>query len=287
MEKFPKIFIIVLNYNGKDVLRDNIASLMELSYSDFEVVLVDNNSQDGSVEIIRSMWPKIHLIRNSQNIGFAAGNNIGIKFALERGARYVLLINNDTICEKNFLSRLVEVGQKNKEIGLLSPVIHEGKTKKIWFSGGRISWLRMKTFHDTREIKKDIRIVKFITGCAMLVKRGVFSKIGLLDEDYFLYWEDADFSFRANRNGYKGAVVSDSRIFHLEKSRDNKSKVYWLVISGLIFFRKNTPIALIPWIFMYTALRRIKNKRDIRKRKRFETAMLVKKAYDDFRKTKL
>jgi GT2 family glycosyltransferase len=282
----PKIFIIVLNYNGKDVIKNCLASVFKIDYPDFEVVVVDNNSSDGSLEYAKNNFSKANFIKNEANLGFSVGNNVGIRFALERMADYVLLLNNDTEVEKDFLSKLVGAAERDEKIGIASPVIFSGSNRQIWFSGGSISWLRMKTMHEKRATTADLYETLFITGCAMLVKAAVFKEVGLLDEDYFLYWEDVDFSVRAERAGFKNIVVSGSWVYHFEKSESNlKNKTYWLVVSGLIFFKKNSPSILKPWIAGYVVLRKIKNWADI-VFKCNELAPVVQKAYKDFKKAK-
>ncbi|MFZ2975158.1 MAG: glycosyltransferase family 2 protein [Candidatus Moraniibacteriota bacterium] len=280
----PKVFIIILNYNGQNFLKKTLASVFQVDYPNFEIVLVDNNSKDGSFEEARRVFPKIACIKNSENLGFSAGNNIGIEYALERLADYILLLNYDTTVRKNFLRPLVDLMEGDEKTGISSPVIFEGESSNIWFSGGKIDWFKMKTEHKKESIKENNFQSDYIAGCAMMIKKEVFKKIGLLDEDYFLYWEDADFSVRAKRAGYKLAVCARSQISHLEKSQEKKAnKIYWLVLSGLIFFKKNSPTYLQPWIFFYVLLRKIKNKRDI-KRQKTSFNESVQKAYRDFKK---
>lgn len=282
-KKYPKIFIIVLNYNGKDVIKNCLTSVFKNDYPSFEAVVVDNNSTDGSFEFAKNNFSKAHFIKNAENLGYAAGNNVGIRFALERMADYILLLNNDTEVEKDFLTRLADAAEKDEKIGIASPVIFNGHTRQVWFSGGEINWFKMKTAHSGEVLNEDCRETGFIAGCAMLIRAAVFKEIGLLDEDFFLYWEDADFSLRARQAGFKNIVVSGSWAYHFEKSEGNlKQKTYWLVISGLIFFQKNTPIFLKPWIKAYIMLRKLKNKIDL-KFKRNELAEIVQKAYKDYK----
>ncbi|HPN96209.1 MAG TPA: glycosyltransferase family 2 protein [Candidatus Moranbacteria bacterium] len=283
MNKLPKVFIVILNYNGKNVLIDCLKSVFKIDYPEFQVLVVDNNSGDGSFEAARVAFSKCIFIKNEENVGFSAGNNIGIKYALERAADYIFLLNNDTEVKGDFLSKLVAVAEKTPSVGLVSPIIFKDKSSNVWFSGGKIDWLRMKTKHDKNIFKNTPYNSDLITGCAMLVKAEVFKRIGLLDEDFFLYWEDTDFSYRARKAGFLIVVAPESFVWHMENSNVlNKNKIYWLVISGLIFFKKNTPLWLKPWIMFYVLLRKIKNKLD-RKYKKNEIAEMVKKAYDDFK----
>jgi GT2 family glycosyltransferase len=288
MKNYPKVFIVILNYNGKEVIKKCLASVFKIDYPNFEVVIIDNNSVDGSFEIARSTFSKASFIKNEENLGFSAGNNVGIRFAIERMAQYILILNNDTEVEKDFLKKLVEEGEKNKPSGILSPVIFNGDTKEVWFSGGKINWLQMKSRHETDIKKEENYETEYITGCAMLIKAEVFKKNGLFDENFFLYWEDADFSVRANRSGFKNIVVSSSWIYHTEESqKNNKNKTYWLVFSGLLFFKKNTPALLRWWIFIYIFFRKLKNKRNLLSKKgNKEVSKMVQQAYVDFDKAR-
>jgi GT2 family glycosyltransferase len=284
--QYPKVNIVVLNYNGKNVLKKCLSGLFCLYYSNLEVVVVDNGSNDGSLEAARLDFPRATFIKNEQNLGFSAGNNVGIKYSLEKKADFVLLLNNDTEVEKNFLSKLVESALANEAVGIFSPLIFSSDRSAVWFSGGKIDWLKMRTAHKKDQIKSDFASSDFISGCAMFIRAAVFAKIGLLDEDFFLYWEDTDFSVRAKRAGFSLLVVANSWIYHLEKSEENKpKKVYWLVLSGLIFFRKNASFGLSLWVYFYTLSRRVKNWNDVRKNKT-ELNLAVRKAYRDFRKIK-
>lgn len=284
MKAYPKVFIVVLNFNGRDVIKNCLRSIFKSSYPSFEVVLVDNNSSDDSFEIARVNFSKAYFIKNEENLGFSAGNNIGIRFALERKADYIFLLNNDTEMEADCLSRLVEAAEKLGETpGIFSPVIFKGDSREVWFSGGKIRWLQMKTEHYSGIKTQEFYESGFISGCAMLIPRKVFEIIGLLDEDYFLYWEDADFSYRAERAGFRNYIVSSAWLYHFEKSEERRrNKVYWLVISGLTFFKKNSPVWLKPYLAFYLFLRKTKNFFDLKIFKK-ENAEIVNKAYRDFK----
>lgn len=273
---YPKVFIIVLNYNGKAVLKNTLESVYKLNYPNYQVVVVDNDSTDESFEEARVSFGKFNFIKNNQNIGFAAGNNVAIKWALEKMADYIFLLNNDAIVEKNTLTSLIDEAQKNDKFGILSPVIYKGDSEQIWFSGGRINWLKMRAEHID-----NIEETQYITGCAMLIKKDVFKKIGLFDESFFLYYEDADFSFRAAKQGFKLKIVSDAKVFHFEKSSESLNKLYYLVRSGIIFFRKNASPLIRTYLEFYLLMRKIKNKYDIKNNRDMEKALLVKRAYDE------
>jgi GT2 family glycosyltransferase len=288
MEKYPKVFVVLLSYNRKNRLKKCLDSLFKVDYPNYSVVVVDNNSTDGSLEMAMAGYSRSVFIRNEENLGYAAGNNTGIKYALERGADYILLLNNDTEVRVNFLKKLIELAESDPKIGIVSPLIFDGYSGKVWFSGGKIDWLKMKTSHKSEIKTWDDFDTDFISGCSMMVKKEVFGKIGLLDEDFYLYWEDADFSFRAKKAGFKIGVAMSSWIDHFErKDNETVNKVYWLVLSGLIFFKKNTPSAVLKlWIALYTFFRKIKNLIDVEFRKS-KNSKLVQKAYGDFNRLQI
>ncbi len=244
-------------------------------------MVVDNASQDGSFELARKNFPKAHFILNTRNLGFAAGINPAIRFALEKFADYVFLLNNDAILEKNALSELINIAEKNEKNGIVSPVILRPNNSN-WFAGGKIRWFRMRNEHIFKIKKLEPYETEFASGCAMLVRKEVFRDIGLFSEEYFLYYEDIDFSWRVRQKGFKILVVPNAKIIHFEKSEETKpQKIYWLVLSGLIFFKKNTLVIWRPWIRMYIFLRKIKNCLDV-KFKKNEINLAVQKAYHDY-----
>jgi len=282
MEAWPKVFIIILNYNGGEFLKNCLESVRDIDYPDFSVLVVDNGSQDGSFQAVPGNFPGVLTLDNGKNLGFAAGNNTGIRYALDHKADYVLLLNQDTEVESDFLKKLMVAAREHPKAGILSPLIFWKRTAEVWFSEGWINWLTMKSHH-----KKELRSGTpyesgFITGCSMLIKKEVLTEIGLLSEKYFLYWEDADFSLEARRHGFSTLVVPESRIYHFEAYTEPAgNKLYWLVFSGLIFFKRNAPAWARIWISLYYGLRKIKNRIDIALRPS-DNARVVQKAYYDF-----
>jgi GT2 family glycosyltransferase len=218
--KTPKVAIIVLNWNGRIDTAACLDSLKALSYPAFEVVLVDNGSVDGSQEYFRERYSWVTLLETGQNLGFTGGNNVGISYALRSGADYVLLLNNDTVVDAAFLDRLVAAGQARPDVGILNPKIYYfDPPDMIWYAGGELSLYRgLSRHYGYRQTDRgqfdDPREVSFITGCAFFIKREVIDRIGLLDEYFFCYSEDADWSLRALKAGYKGLYVPSARIWH-------------------------------------------------------------------------
>lgn len=223
----PKVFIIILHYKNWNDTNECLASLDRLDYDNFEKVIIDNDKD---------------------NKGFAGGNNLGIKQALERGADYILLLNNDTIIDQpDFLKKLVEAGEREERVGILGPMIYGYGTEKIHFAGGKINRLYTKGRHITKlKIKSQkSKVVDYITGACILIKRKVIEKIGLMDENYFLYCEDVDWCLRARKAGFLCTVVEESRISHKVSSGSKIASfpyIYYHTRNGLLLAKRNAPI---------------------------------------------
>ena len=280
---FPKIFVVILNFNGASTLPACLTSVFQSDYPNFEIIVVDNDSKDGSFEQAKSNFSRLYLIKNSKNLGFSQGNNVGIRYALEKFTDYVFLLNNDAIIEKGTLSLLEKTARENSTVGIISPLIMEGDNKNIWFAGGEIQWNKMRSRHLTIPASELPYSSEYLSGCAMLINKAVFQKIGLFDERFFLYYEDADFSLRAKKANFDLLIDPSIRIKHLEQSNQSDSKVYWLVLSGLLFFHIHGSLSQKIWFFFYTAMRKIKNFYKYHLRKNF-SAKKVYLAYQDFKK---
>lgn len=226
-KKDPFVFIVVLNWNNASDTIDCLASLASIEYSNFSVAVVDNASVDDSLERIREYAKdnsaySLDIIENSENSGFAGGNNKGIDHALQNGAEYVLVLNNDTKVEPSFLSRLVDEAEKSKSAGIVTPAIYfSDKPDKLWFGGSsKISWLRMEHLIENELAEKELpstaKLVEtdFLTGACMLIKREALKDIKGFDERYFLYFEDADISFRVKKKGWKLLWTPNAKIWH-------------------------------------------------------------------------
>ncbi|MEI7749737.1 MAG: glycosyltransferase family 2 protein [Candidatus Moraniibacteriota bacterium] len=281
MEHPPKVFVIILNWNGQDCLASCLRSVFALDYRNTEIVIVDNASRDGSLEEAKKSFSRAHFILNTENLGFAAGMNVGIRFALSKGADYVWILNNDVECKKNSLSALVSAAIAHEKPAFFSPHILTPKGIS-WFSGGKIDYFRMRAEHtldvDTFSLEAPYP-TGYLSGCALFFPRKAIEAVGLFDEGYFLYYEDTDLSVRAEKKGLELLVVPKSVVLHSEKSEENPEKIYWLVRSGLRFFRAHTPILVRPWMWIYISMRRIKN--GIDKLQGKKGALPVSAAYAD------
>ncbi|MEX2028047.1 MAG: glycosyltransferase family 2 protein [Candidatus Curtissbacteria bacterium] len=254
-----KVSVVVLNYKGLPETLECLESLRrcEEDGNDVEIVVVENGSEDGSVEAL-SKIKDIHLVVNENNLGFSGGMNIGIKYALRRGSDYVIILNNDTIVEKELIVNLAKEASK---ADIVSPKIyfapgfefHKARYKKsdlgkvIWYAGGRIDWQNILGRHiGVDEVDRgqfdNNRQIDFATGACMLIRKETFAKIGFLDEKYFLYLEDMDFCVRARKKGLKITFAPRAILWHKNaiSSGGSGSKLqdYYFTRNRLLFAAK-------------------------------------------------
>jgi GT2 family glycosyltransferase len=216
----PRVAVIVLNWNGRDDSIACLESLEKLAYPNFEALLVDNGSVDGSVAAIRRRFARLEIIETGRNLGFAEGNNVGIRIALDRGADYVLLLNNDTIVHPALLDELVAAAERCPEGGIFgAKILYHAEPDRIWYGGAR--WhdelMRFQHCYEDAQIQTDARgvaAVEYACGCALLAKSAVWRAVGLLDPIFFLTYEDTDLCFRARRAGFACYYVPAARLWH-------------------------------------------------------------------------
>jgi GT2 family glycosyltransferase len=242
-----EVAIVVLSWNGWDDTQECLRSL-HAAEGDFTVILVDNGSTDETVDRTRHQFPDVRVVENRRNLGFAEGNNRGIEAALAGGADYVALLNNDTRVARDFLEPLLASVASLRDIGFVSPrIFYDDPPDKVWFFGSEIDWRTGWVHHrqlggsgpDHGEYPTPTG-----TGCCVLASRETWQRVGLLDPRYFLYWEDADWTFRVTRAGGEGRVVAESRVWHkVSRSFDRSASsvgTYYFVRNGLLFIRKHS-----------------------------------------------
>lgn len=219
----PKIFIIILQYNNSQDTIRCLNSVKKLDYPNYGIIVVDNasslrhlNSTRLFIENEKRLSPntKYQLLITNYNLGYSGGNNVGIKYALKRRADYVFILNPDTSIASDVLTKLVEVAEANSQIGIVGPAINE-RGRSV--CGGKIEWLRPTLRHLSAPLTKPCTLNAkcYLVGAAILIKRGVIEKIGLLDERYFLYFEDTDYCVRARKAGYELTIAPEAKITHV------------------------------------------------------------------------
>jgi GT2 family glycosyltransferase len=306
---WPKVSIIILNWNGwKDTI-ECLESLYKITYPNYDVISIDNGSEDDSIEKIKKYCQgkievhskffkydsrnkpikiieytkketeikgkkdiegfcqdrKMILIKNEKNYGFAEGNNIGIRYALNAlNPDYILLLNNDTVVDKNFLTELVKVAQRDNKIGIIGSKIYyynyEGKSNVINFAGAdyilrkgrekRYDWNKVDKgkFTNLREVNK-------IEGSCILINRKVIDDIGLLDSEFFSYCEDTDYCFRASKKEYKLVYSPNSKIWHKialsSEGRWGSFHTYYMTRNMFLIMKKHANNFELIMFFLY------------------------------------
>lgn len=264
----PKVSIIIVNWNGWRDTIECLKSLQAINYPNFEVILVDNGSTDDSISNLKPITSvlkyKATLIEIGKNLGFSGGNNIGIKYALENNADYLLFLNNDTAVEPEFLKKLIKTGESDAKIGIIGPKIYYfDEPNRIWSAGGNMNWFGGNTQLGGDQVETELpqnimpKNIELVSGCAMLIKKEVLEKTRFLYEPYFLYYEDVDFCLRARKAGYGCVIVFDAKIWHkISRSTIKFGKPifhYYNHRNILLCAKRNRPIffyfIMIPWSF--------------------------------------
>jgi GT2 family glycosyltransferase len=262
----PKLGLVTVLYNSIEVLEDFFQSLANQSYKNFILYVIDNSPNDDVLNKAIQLSDKFKInsifINNNANLGVAKGNNQGIQESLKNDCEYVLLLNNDIEFSENTIKDLLEYTVKN-DVSIIVPKIHYHNTNKIWTAGGYISKLKGTSPH-RGELEVDvgqyenIEYVNYAPTCFMLINKKVFEKIGLMDEKYFVYYDDSDFIYRANANGYKIVYFPKAVVAHKVSVSTGGSEslffIYYVTRNRIYFIRKNLPfiykIISLPYFFL-------------------------------------
>ena len=245
----PEVAIVILNWNGLEDTVECLESLKRVNYPNYEVVLVDNGSEGNDAEVLRERFGDyIHLIENDRNYGFAEGNNIGMRYALQSSnPDYVLLLNNDTVVDPGFLSELVEVAESDRSIGIVGPkVYYYYEPNRISCAGANIDWWNVGTW-PTNEVDvgqfDSVEEVDWVSGCALLIKRITLDEIGLLYTGYFAYFEETEWCVKCRKAGYKVVYVPHARVWHKVLSTAAKTGglfLYYMTRNRFLFMKRNS-----------------------------------------------
>lgn len=248
------VAVIIITFNSSSCINKCLESVRKNLSDEFRIffVLIDNNSGDPSPDMIKKHQADDTLVKiNPQNFGFAKAVNQGIKLAKNRfSPDYYLLLNPDATLGDNAIGQLLAFAEKNN-LAIPSPIIHNASGKGYWFCGAKINWLKQKTVHylEPKDINKPYQ-TDILSGCCMLISQEAINKLGLFDEKFYLYYEDADYSLRAKNNGFLPFVIPSAKCFHKEsQSSTTEVKCYNLVKSGLHYFHKHMPFWLKPYFW--------------------------------------
>ena len=255
MNSHPPVSCIVLNWNGGEDTVKCLNALKECTYPDLTVIVVDNGSTDDSVARIRAAHPDLLLLESGKNLGFAGGNNIGIRYALAHGADFIWLLNNDTKPASGALNALVAKALTDQRIGAVASICYyadEPSRVQAW-AGSRLN-LHIGYVYVCTEPHEDDWFHS-LNGTSMLVPRSAIEDVGLLDENFFLYWEDTEFCLRLRKRGWRIAAAPDSTVLHKLNASTGGSRILldrYLTASGLRILRLYSPVPQLASLLFIT-----------------------------------
>lgn len=247
----PRIVAVTLNWNRPDDTIETLRSLAAQTVPNLQSLVVDNGSSDDSVARIRAACPEAHLLPHPKNSGFARGTNLGIARALELGADYVFVLNNDTLLAPDLLQQLL--AQAAPDVGLLAPIIYYADAPQmVWSLGGMLNPWLLETRENVRGqidhgqwpavLPRD-----FLPACGLLLHRDVLAHVGAFDERFFMYYEDLDLCVRVRQAGLRQLAVTTAKMWHKVSlssgGSDSPNERYWMARSSVLYFRKHAR----PW----------------------------------------
>ena len=245
---FPKVAIVILNWNGLADTLECLDSLQKIVYPNHAILVIDNGSKSNDAEVIkRKFGVYISVIKEEKNLGFTGGCNEGIRWALNSDANYVLLLNNDTVVDSNFLMELVNVAQNDGQIGIVgAKIYYYEQPNKIACAGGRINfWTGVTPLIGKNEIDDGrfdcLEEVDFVSGAALLIKEETIRRIGLLNELYFAFYEETEWCTKARKACFKVVYVPKARVWHkTKKGGTSELEMYYMTRNRFIFVKRNS-----------------------------------------------
>ena len=260
----PLIISVVLNFNKREDTLDCLSSLIRNTYRNNQIIVLDNQSTDGSVEAIRAEFPAVEIIVLEENLGYAGNNNVGIKQALHMGAEWVFILNEDTILDPDCLSNLTAVGESEDRIGIVGPMVyHYDEPDVIQTAGGKLSrdWNSVHLAKDEPDQGQYTQPhqVDWISGCGIMVRRAVIEQVGVIDERYFYYWEETEWCLRAGRGGWKIWHIPAAKMWHKGAQRNviaPPSATYYATRNRLLTLAKHKA-TLSAWVVVFGQLLQI------------------------------
>jgi GT2 family glycosyltransferase len=225
----PLVISVILNTNRRDDTLNCLASITQSSYPNQRVIVLDNTSSDGSVAAIRAEHPQVEIIGLTENLGYAGNNNIGIAAAMEVGADWIFVLNEDIVLDPACLQRMIAVASADPQIGMLGPMVyHASEPTVIQSAGGCLN--RLWEAHHIGQNEADCgqfvgsHEVEWVSGCAILVRRELIAQVGSIDVRFFYYWEETEWCVRARRHGWKIVHVPEAKIWHKGVQRNYQPK---------------------------------------------------------------
>ncbi len=251
MENKPKVSVVMLNWNRKEVLMESIQAVLDLDFPLYEIIVVDNASTDGSQQAVKEKFPTVKLVENDKNYGAIGGKNIGLRKAIQSPVKYIYMVDNDIVGAKDSLSKLVEVAENDDKVGMVGAMMYDmSKPNIILSAGGTIDYTenvsrgRGDAQKDVGQFNK-VEPVDYLWGGALLARKSVLKEVGLFDPGYIGYWfEDTDLSVRVTKAGYKILFSPFAKVWHKPHATIEQfsfRKKYLATRNAVRFMKKHAP----------------------------------------------
>jgi GT2 family glycosyltransferase len=254
----PLVVIVILNTNRCQDTLECLASIQQNTYSNYHVIVLDNNSTDGSVQAIQDEFPDTQIIELAENLGYAGNNNVGIRAALNQDADWVFVLNEDTILDPGCLSHLVIVGESSSIVGIVGPMVyHHDEPDVIQSAGGLLgpNWDSIHLAKDEPDQGQftDPHRVEWISGCGIMVRRDVIEEVGMIDARFFYFWEETEWCVRAGKAGWQIVHVPKAKLWHkgVQRDYDPKPSLLYYSTRNHLFMLSKHRAPLRAWILAW------------------------------------
>ncbi len=268
----PLVYLLILNYRGYEDTCECIESLLCIEYNNYRLLVIDNNSEDGSYEKLQQRYPDIEHIQTGKNLGYAGGNNVGIMYALEKEAQYIAILNNDIRVESNFLNIMIHEMEENRKIAISGPTVCEWNSDVVQSAGAMVNLYTaesklLNSGKNYSEINSKKIICDYVSGACIIVRASLLNVIGKIPEIYFLFYEETEWCIQTARKGYEICCIPSARIWHKESSSVNKIsdlKQYYMDRNRVVFEKRNAGMLQFlffnNYIILQTIFRKITKK---------------------------
>jgi GT2 family glycosyltransferase len=262
------LYTVIVNWNLKEDTTACIQSLVTAGASPAQIIVVDNGSTDGSAAFLRAHFgPLLNLIESERNLGFAAGNNLGIQYALDQGAEWVFLVNNDTEVAASCLTEFAAAIADQPTYAVLAPLIlYYDDPDRIWYLGDHVlpgSLITINRYHNQLDQDRfpSLIPVDFLSGCGLLLRRDVLEEVGMFNPDFFMYGEDVELCWRIRQAGFWLACVTSAKMWHkvsVSSRRDRPAERYWRIRNQIRFYRLYAQGWQVPVMVLFTLIRALR-----------------------------
>lgn len=268
----PLVYLLILNYRGYEDTCECIQSVLAIEYMNYRLLVIDNNSEDGSYEKLKKKFTDIEIIQTEKNSGYAGGNNVGIEYALEQGAEYIAILNNDVCVEKHFLNIIIQEMEDNRNIAISGPAVCEWNSDIVQSAGAMVNLYNAEvellySGINYSGMQKEKIICDYVSGACLMVRASLINEIGKMPEMYFLFYEETDWCLQAAKKGYEVCCIPSVRIWHKESasvSKVSNLKQYYMDRNRVIFERRNAGklqfVVFCIYIILQTIYRKVSKK---------------------------